>query len=1329
MSGKPKFTDSPEQAAVIQAPSYADVVVVAGAGSGKTYTMTRRIINLIEQGVSPEKILGLTFTRKAASELLSRVSAAVAGSRSGRASMFLKPEISTYDAFFQTIVRQYGLLVGFDQNTQPLTEAGAMQLIHTVLDKHMDEVMAFDGDLKGFNTLAGNVYQLSNAISGAMIGGDCTSFDEAVERVRTWDEAFVKQVAKALENDDIPADKPAPKLSKRTKKESDEDFEARERRYREECRTLCVYKANQLADVARKRDLLLNLVADYNAEKRANNMAEFSDFTIAAFQLVTRFPSIGATYRKRYTHVLLDEYQDTSTTQAALLTTLFHVDSARRSAVNAVGDPFQSIYAWRGASPGAFRMLQHDFGMSETDKPFALSVTRRNSRLVLEAANNLTKPLRIPARRRSSSLMREVDVPALSNIEAAPEGTIGVLGYTTRGQEIDAVVRFSKHAIALHTPSAQQQTDGMKDNRPHVAVLFRAKSTMPEYENALRQAGLSVLTVGQSALLERPEIQDILALLHVICDHTDSKSLMRLLATPRFGVKADDLRALADVAERENTAQRYRALVAAGIIAERSDEMDESEIRAIVREYRDQVPNAVFLIDIMLREDLPNLIQGRLSDDGIRSVLNAAQTLRQTQAVYGRPLSETIRTAIRSLNLDIDLPLAERMRNPKRHANTALAKSSLDAMMKLVDSYLNEIAAQSTPSLRAFMSWVDSLREASEENAVAPDTPVDVVLMTVHQSKGLEWDAVAVVGMRKGAFPSNQGDNLTVDLDEDRLNGLSNGEWIPPEYFQTAKTWLDNPATVPVPVRVDAAILPRFPHDALIGGDPVEALESLDDAEVIDDEVYGTLRSMRIAEMEGVDASSLYLTQREEYGLRLHADERRLAYVALTRARHEALLTYSTSNDMSRDPRLMTGKGKEKPSNFWSEVFDSMAGIASAVREPEGLVEPDGDYETLFSIGSPLPEGYFVGEHARDFENAVVADAWNAPLEDAETEDGLPWPCGLSGSMERTFDESASQVRSAVEKGIGASETSALKTSEESVDGLPVAESLLMRARLLVSDEHLMPDTGENSVDFDAAVRAKGERILASGRQSVTSLQARAGAMSERAAKEYWRGLVRPIPHVSSPSAQLGTRFHAWAEQFIMAEVDAASGDIGPNAASRAGMIVDMVAEGERLADRERRERQERREREVDASQERELLAWKQRLVRSVWAKRKPAWVERQLVVDVPQLGTIVNGKLDAVFFGGVNPEDSTKAYTIVDWKTGRKPRKQSEIDEKLAQLDMYRILLSAMEDVPLDAIDGCLYYLSEAEEADRMLQAANKTEEEILAELSYGIPEQSDND
>ncbi len=438
------------------------------------------------------------------------------------------------------------------------SEAGALQLIHTVLDKHMDQLMAFDqgGDELGkFSTIAGNVFTLSNAIAGAMIGSDCTSFDEAVERVRAWDKAFVAQVAKALEDEDVPDDEPkVGKAPKQKKKESDTAFETRMREYRAQCHQLCVYKTAQLAGTARKRDLLLDLVADYHAEKRALNMAEFSDFTIAAFQLVTRFPSIGATYRKRYTHVLLDEYQDTSTTQAALLTALFHADSTHRSAVNAVGDPFQSIYAWRGASPGAFRMLQHDFGHDATDKPYTLTVTRRNSRMVLEAANNLTKPLRLPARRRGSSLMREVDVPPLANIDNAPEGTLGVLGYATFGQEIDAIVRFAKQAIALHTPTENELADGAKDNRPHVALLFRSKTQMPAYEDALEQAGLTTLVVGQAALLERPEIKDILALLHVVCDHTDSAALMRLLATPRFGLSADDLQALARIAERLNTA-------------------------------------------------------------------------------------------------------------------------------------------------------------------------------------------------------------------------------------------------------------------------------------------------------------------------------------------------------------------------------------------------------------------------------------------------------------------------------------------------------------------------------------------------------------------------------------------------------------------------------------------------------------------------------------------------------------------------------------------------------------------------------------------------------
>ena len=455
------FTPSAEQAAIIDAPVDADVLVVAGAGSGKTFTMTQRIIALINRGVAPERILGLTFTRKAAGELLERVSAAVAGDMAGSTTAtvsdraFLKPAIFTYDAFFQTIVRQYGLLVGFDQNTQPLSAAGALQLATEVIDSHMD--LAFSEDFGAFSSLANRVLALSDAIGSAMIGAGCTSFDDAINRVRQWDSAFINRLQQAVADEPMPEDEPKIPKIKRLKKDTDASWQAKLDDRAEHLHARCTYHCGALLETTRKRDILLQLVEAYAQAKRERNMAEFSDFTIAAYQLIERFPSIGERTRRRYSHVLLDEYQDTSTTQAALLAALFHVDASQRSAVNAVGDPFQSIYAWRGASPGAFRMFQQDFHLSAGYKPFPLSVTRRNSRIVLEAANNLTLPLRSNPSRPSSSLMREVDVSSLDPMPDAPEGTLGVLGFATAGQEIDAVVRFCKTAIARHRSAAEQQ--------------------------------------------------------------------------------------------------------------------------------------------------------------------------------------------------------------------------------------------------------------------------------------------------------------------------------------------------------------------------------------------------------------------------------------------------------------------------------------------------------------------------------------------------------------------------------------------------------------------------------------------------------------------------------------------------------------------------------------------------------------------------------------------------------------------------------------------------------------------------------------------------------
>ncbi len=148
--------------------------------------------------------------------------------------------------------------------------------------------------------------------------------------------------------------------------------------------------------------------------------------------------------------------------------------------------------------------------------------------MVLEAANNPTKPLRLRQTSRQFAYARSGRAPA-RQYRQRPQSTLGVLGYATFDEEIDAIIRFAKQAIALHTPTENELAYSEQSNRPHVAIRS-APNRICSYEDALEQAGLTTLVVGQAALLERPEIKDILALLHVVCDHTDSAALMRPLA-------------------------------------------------------------------------------------------------------------------------------------------------------------------------------------------------------------------------------------------------------------------------------------------------------------------------------------------------------------------------------------------------------------------------------------------------------------------------------------------------------------------------------------------------------------------------------------------------------------------------------------------------------------------------------------------------------------------------------------------------------------------------------------------------------------------------------
>lgn len=1382
-----KNTDSAEQSAAITAPANKNMIIVAGAGSGKTYTMTRRVIDLIDRDVAPESILGLTFTNKAASELLARVAQAVSqhanvGKQSSvnasYSNAFLKPEVMTYDAFFQSIVRQYGLLVGFDHNTQPLSDAGARELIKPLVNEYVDkhpEIVK----LYKFDALVDDVLALAADISCSMIGlnsrgESLDSTSSAVLEIQNWNNAWIEHLQKALssaETTKIVAKKPSVVKLRRAKTESDEKYFKKCENYGKEyveylnitLKNTCYDSCNKLFEAAKKRAALLDLVLSFDSAKRSANMAQFSDFTIAAYRLVTHFPSIAAQYRRQYSQVLLDEYQDTSTTQAMLIATLFHNSSVaigkssesndscentsvgdsfvnQQTHIAAVGDPFQAIYSFRGASSGAFRKLQQALNIDQSSE-FSLTQTRRNSKLILQAANAITKPLRVPSLRKSSSLASEVEVKNLQYLENAPQGSVSVLNMPTQYQEIEAVVRFVKYV----KQNALAQNDNILASglQARAAVLFRSKTNIAMYEEALQKAGLRTLTVGYSALLEKPEVKDVLALLSAVADHTNTSALMRLLATPRFALSTDDLEALANAATDENVEYVFNALAQAGLVDSNAPRASWAKL---VREQQSKgvqtnsVHGGVFISDVLLEafnstvfaknstKETLNHLKNKLSNKANAAILRAGKVLDAVERAQSGSLHDVVRTAVEALNIDIDVAVSRALMNENSSNSTLLndMHSTLDAILSLADAYLQEMSDFTQTTLRGFMAWIQNIDKIDDQPA-SVDEPADVVLMTIHQSKGLEWPAVAIVGLNEGAFPSSQGDGLRVK--QTKQDGV---------YFESAYATLEIASKVPVPIRVDADILPRFPHNAdlSVSMNPQESLKNMETVEKIGAEIYGSRAQAmldlaeKFYEREDVpegaipaEARQIYdaamktgtlpLSQVEERGRALHVDERHLMYVALTRAKFAALLTCSQSSAMTADVNgedsedgaasassasVASGSASntsssrsKKPSVFWNEVFKEMQESCGSVAE----------------VKADLDEvGYAVGESASKF-----AELFSEPSEipSENNKQLLAWPSASSEYVRDALNKSAEYSEIADISAIDKSGAIDKPCESDKLD----ENSLLSRAEALLQDADLMPkiDWYHNTV----ALKNRADQLSKVENVNVTAVQRRAifnqntdennNSFETKEAnrlRSEWMAIIRPIPRTASPASDLGTRFHAWAEKFVNA------GCLNKN--STQYDVVENISE--KLA-------QIKKTTQAEKSDEYKLLIWEKRLATSKWAYRRPIAAEQPIVAHVPELGDqIINGKIDAIFAGGLDPEDSSKLYTVVDWKTGRKPTDPQDIALKLGQLDWYRLLLSLMTNAPLEAIDATLYYVNVSDEKQREIHAEAKTKDEILAEL-----------
>ncbi|MGQ5261790.1 ATP-dependent helicase [Micromonospora sp. ZYX-F-536] len=525
-----------EQAAIIAAP-VEPLLVVAGAGSGKTETMAARVVWLVANSyVRPEQILGLTFTRKAAGELAHRVRTRLDQlirrlGRQGRDPLddplAGEPTVSTYHSYAGRIVTEHGLRAGYEPSTRLLTEASRWQLVDLL-------VRNYDGDMSEVDRMPSTITDAVLALAGEL--------DEhlvAPDELAAWTGRFFAEV------------------------------QSRPGRVYADVRKALALQQTRLR--------LLPLVRAYARRKEDFEAMDFADQLARAARVARDHPAVGEIERDRFRVVLLDEYQDTSHAQVVLLNALF----GGGHPVTAVGDPCQSIYGWRGASAGTLDRFPTEFARADGEPAVALGLTTswRNRPEILRVANALSTPLRAAGARvpelRSALTVRD-PIPHRSPGGAAG-GTVHCALLPTYADEADwiadSVLAAWRGAARMpgaapeHIPVAQ---------RPTTAVLVRVRSQIPAIESALRDRGLPVEVVGLGGLLDTPEVRDVVCTLRVLADPTDGAALLRLLTGARWRIGPRDLVALHRRARAIANARRQVAADEASEIS--PDLLDEATL-------------------------------------------------------------------------------------------------------------------------------------------------------------------------------------------------------------------------------------------------------------------------------------------------------------------------------------------------------------------------------------------------------------------------------------------------------------------------------------------------------------------------------------------------------------------------------------------------------------------------------------------------------------------------------------------------------------------------------------------------------------------------------
>ncbi|MEV7660961.1 ATP-dependent DNA helicase [Paenarthrobacter sp. NPDC089316] len=1003
-----KNRPTPEQSAIISS-SLTPRLVIAGAGSGKTATMADRVVWLVANGwVRPEEVLGVTFTRKAAGELASRIRSKlatlqrVAAEDDGSAGFpdgllgadDLEPRVSTYHSYASGIVSDYGLRLGIERDVVLLGGAQSWQLASEVVE-------AYDGDYEHFtaakSTLVNGVIQLA---------GECAEHLQDPASVREW----VLERVQGFEQ--LPYTAGAKKNPTQA--------------------------AGELAAMLRTRASVADMVVRYQEAKRQRGVLDFGDLVALAARIARDIPLAASTERARYKVVLLDEFQDTSHAQLVLFSRLF----GQGHAVTAVGDPNQSIYGFRGASAGQLFHFVQEFPVVRKDGgPDSYSVAPtsylttawRNGRNILHAANTIAAPLNKAAASGGAPGEKgeqgQVSVPPLVPSPAAVDGSVVIGRFGTDEDEAAAIVRDVRR---YQRTVFEEEQDGTPV-KPTMAVLCRRRAQMECLRREFELQGIAYEIVGLGGLLDTPEVVDLVATLRVLADPGRSDAMMRLLAGARWRIGPADLMAFSDWSRF--LARRRAAPDAQGDAVEANEEPS-----AVVVE--SDITDAASLVEALDYLPKPGWTSGHgrsLSGTALDRLGSLAAELRSLRSFIGDDLTTLLGEVERAMLLDIEVAA-------KPGVSIHQARRNLDAFQDAAAGFLQ---TSQRIDLLAFLSWLEAA--ASEEGGldIAPaETNREAVqLLTVHASKGLEWDVVFVPGLNAGSFPSNRDSR-----------------------------WSTGAAALPWPLRGDRADLPQWDLDQ--------------------------------PDQKGwLDAEKDFKSEVQHHG---EAEERRLAYVAYTRAKF-VLWASSAAWNGSRS-------GIAGMSAFLSELAP-LAGVGQendAGSEPDGT-EPDGTEPKVQAVIHPES----VAEESLPDTSPLTAALEVAqfpydPLE-GPTDPRTGARLRLAPGRRKAMDQAAALVRAYMEDPKAEPPSSGL--SGPAAKWSHEAQLLLdrQRRRTAIHDVHL-PSHISASLFVD----------LGDNPAAVVSQ------------------LRRPVPREPGISARKGTAFHAWVEEYFgttgMLDLDEAPG-------------------------------------------------------------------------------------------------------------------------------------------------------------------------------------------